>query len=219
MKARTEAEVLEFLDEDFAWRLKELSTIWADVGSAAAKSQPARLRAGTALLYAHWEGFVKSASEAYVEFVARRRLQHRQLCSGLLALALRGRLNAFANTDAASAQIAFVEFVLGDLGSHARLPKLGVIKTGANLNSQRLKVIVVTLGLDYAPFELKENLIDSQLLNWRNNIAHGRSLVPSQGDFDVLYQEVSALLRNFKDQIANAVACKAYLRAPQLSPP
>jgi hypothetical protein len=212
MKARTEAEVLQFLDEEFAWRRKELSAIWADVGSAAPKSQRVRLRAGTAILYAHWEGFVKSASEAYVEFVARRRLHYRQLCPGLLALALRGRLSAFASTDEALAQVAFVEFVLGDLQSNARLPKLGVIKTGANLNSQRLKVIVLTLGLDYAPFELKENLIDSQLLNWRNKIAHGRDLVPTEGDFATLYQEISALLRTFKDQIANAVVRKSYLR-------
>jgi hypothetical protein len=218
MKARTEAEVLQLLDEEFAWRRKELSTIRADVGSAAVNSRPVRLRAGTALLYAHWEGFVRAASEAYVEFVARRRLQYRQLCPGLLTLALRTRLNALISTDDASAHLAFVDFVLGDLASHARLPKLGAIKTGANLNSQRLKVIVLTLGLDYTPFELKENLIDQQLLNWRNRIAHGRLLLPTEDDFEELYQEISALLRNFKDQIANAVALKGYLRGHEGSP-
>ena len=146
MKARTETEVLEFLDEEFAWRRKELSEVCADVSSAASN---ARVRAGTTLLYAHWEGFVKAASEAYVEFVARRRFQYKQLCPGFLALALRTRLNAFARTDDVSAHVAFVDFILGDLGSHARLPKLGAIKTGANLNSQRLKAIILTLGLDY----------------------------------------------------------------------
>lgn len=66
--------------------------------------------------------------------------------------------------------------------------------------------------LDYAPFELKENLIDQQLLDWRNKIAHGRSLFPSEDDFKVLYDEVSLLLRNFKDQLENAVALKTYLK-------
>jgi|ERR1017187_2784196 hypothetical protein len=219
MKARTELEVLQLLDEEFAWRRKELGTIHADVSSAAINSRPVRLRAGTALLYAHWEGFVKAASEAYIDFVARRRLQYRQLCPGLLALALRSRLNTLMSSDEASAHVAFVEFMLGDLASHAQLPKRGVIKTGANLNSQRLKVIVLTLGLDYAPFELKANLIDHQLLDMRNNIAHGRSLFPSEGDFEVLYQEMSTLLRNFKDQIANAVILKAYLKGDQSSQP
>lgn len=218
MKARTELEVLQLLDEEFAWRRKELSTIHADVRSAAVNSRPVRLRAGTALLYAHWEGFVKAASEAYLDFVARRRLQYRQLCPGLLTLALRTRLNTLMSNDEASAHLAFVEFILGDLASHAQLPKRGVVKTGANLNSQRLRVIVLSLGLDYTPFELKENLIDHQLLEWRNNIAHGRSLFPSEGEFEALYQEISTLLRNFKDQIANAVALKTYLKGPEASP-
>jgi hypothetical protein len=218
MKTRTEDEILELLDEEFAWRRKELSTLWTDVSSAVSRSQPVRLRAGTALLYAHWEGFVKAASEAYVEFVSRRRLQHRQLCPGLLTLALRTRLIALANTDDASANVAFIEFVLGDLESHARLPRLGVIKIGANLNSRRLKVIILTLGLDYEPFELKENLIDNQLLDWRNKIAHGRSLFPTEAEFGLLYDEISVLLRTFKDQIANAVALKTYLNRREDSP-
>jgi len=212
MKARTEAEVQELLDDEFAWRRKELSAVWADVNSAESKSRPGRIRAGTALLYAHWEGFVKTASEAYVEFVARRRLQYRELCPGFMALALRNELNALANSDDASAHVAFTEFVTGDLESHARLPKLGVIKTGANLNSRRLKVIVLTLGLDYSPFELKSNLIDNQLLEWRNKIAHGKFLCPTQSDFQSLYEETSALIRNFKDQIVNAVVLRTYRR-------
>jgi hypothetical protein len=219
MKARTEGEVLQFLDEEFAWRRKELSTIRAEVGSAAVGSRAVRLRAGTTLLYAHWEGFVRAAAEVYIGFVARRRLQYRQLCPGLLTLALRTRLAAFETADDASAHVAFVQFVLGDLASHARLPERGAVKTSANLNSQRFKTIVLTLGLDYAPFELKENLIDSQLLDWRNKIAHGRGLFPTEGDFEFLYQEITTLLRNFKDQIANAVALKAYLREQPSPPP
>ena len=59
---------------------------------------------------------------------------------------------------------------------------------------------------------MKENLIDKQLLDWRNKIAHGKSLFPSESDFKVLYDEMSLLLRNFKDQLANAVVLKTYLK-------
>jgi len=218
MKARTESEVLGLLDQEFAWRRKELSTIWADVTSAATKSRPARVRAGTALLYAHWEGFIKAASESYVNYVARRRLRLRQLGPGFLALALRTRLTTFASADDASAHIAFIELVLGDLEADSQLPKLGVVKTGANLNSRRLKTIVLTLGLDYSPFQLKENLIDNQLLEWRNKIAHGKSMLPTEDDFDLLYHETTTLLRNFKDQIANAVVLKTYLKTEYHDP-
>jgi hypothetical protein len=213
MSLRTEAEIQGFLDEEFAWRRKELSAVRADLVSATGLSRNALLRAATALLYAHWEGFVKVASEAYLEYVGRRRLRYSELSPGFLALALRNRLRLFAGTDDASAHIAFVEFVFGELHGHARLPRLGVIKTGANLNSKRLKMIVLTLGLDYSAFELKENLIDNQLLDWRNKIAHGRLFCPTQDDFELLYQETTGLLRNLKDQISNAITLGTYRKA------
>ena len=87
-----------------------------------------------------------------------------------------------------------------------------MIRTGANLNSVRLKRIVLTLGLDYAPFELKANLIDAQLLNWRNKIAHGKFIVPDSAEFETLYSEMSTMMRNFKDQLSNAVALRSYLK-------
>jgi hypothetical protein len=219
MTAKTEFELQELLDEEFAWRRKELSTIRADLNSASGASRNALLRAGVALLYAHWEGFVKIASESYVQYVGRRRLKYKELCPGFLALALRNRLKTFSGNDDASAHVDFVQFLMGDLESNAHLPKLGVIKTGSNLNSKRLKVIVLTLGLDYSGFELKENLIDNQLLDSRNNIAHGRDLCPSLADFESLYQETTALLRNLKDQISNAVALRSYRASTNASEP
>jgi hypothetical protein len=210
MKANTEAEIQELLDEEFAWRRKELSTIRADLKTSIGASRNALLRAGVALLYAHWEGFVKVSSEAYLHYVRRRRLKYKELCPGFLALALRNRLKDLSAVDEASTHIGFVTFLVGDLESNAQLPKLGVIKAGSNLNSERLKTIVLTLGLDYSDFELKEKLIDKQLLDVRNSIAHGKEHCPSPEDFEILYQEITALLRNFKDQISNAVTLRTY---------
>lgn len=212
MKVRTETEMQEFLDEEFAWRRKELSAVWADLKLATGLSRNALLRAGTALLYAHWEGFVKVSSEAYVEYVARRRLRYKELSPGFLALALRNKLNVLTATDDISAHIAFVDFVSTGLQGHALLPKLGAISTGGNLNSKRLKRIVLSLGLDYSSFELKQNLIDNQLLHWRNTIAHGRLFCPKMEDYGLLYEETAILLRNFKDQISNAITLAAYRR-------
>jgi len=210
MKIRTEDDLLAKLDDEFAWRRKELSAIWSDVQIAPEKSRQARLRAGVALLYAHWEGFIKTTADLFVQFVAVRKLNYDQLATGLLSLALHQRLKELSGASSVTQHIAFVSFVQKDMSSRARLPQRGAIKTGSNLNSKRLKDIILTLGLDYSAYELKENLIDSQLLKWRNTIAHGKVLYPSQDDFNRLYGEVTVLLRIFKDQVVNAVILKTY---------
>lgn len=212
MKARTEDEILARLDDEFAWRRKELTVIWSDVQSAPDKSLEPRLRAGIALLYAHWEGFITAAGDLFVQFVAVRRLNHDELNTGLLSLALRQRLKEFSESSSVATHIDFVSFVQQGMASRARLPQIDVISTGANLNSGRLRDIVLTLGLDYSAYELKENIIDRQLLDWRNTIAHGKSLRPTQEDFNHLYHEVTTLLRLFKDQMVNAIALKTYRR-------
>lgn len=210
MKIRTESQLLSMLDDEFAWRRKELTALWSDVQSAPEISRQARLRAGVALLYAHWEGFIKAAGDFFVTFVAVRKLNHDQLGTGFLSLALRKRLKAFSDTSSVPQHIAFLSFLRTEMTSRARLPQIGAIKAESNLNSRRLKDIVLTLGLDYSAYELKENLIDAQLLKWRNTIAHGKALHPSMDDFNILYGEVTTLLRIFKDQVENAVILQTY---------
>jgi hypothetical protein len=212
MKGLTPSQFLDQLDDEFAWRRKELTTLRSDVRSGPPTARSARLRGAVAMLYAHWEGFVKASSDAYVEFVARRRLRHTELSDGFLSLALRSRLKSFAAVNDIESHVAFVRFLLTDLPSRARIPKLGVIRTGSNLNSRRLKAIVRTLGLDYTPFELKENLLDAELLGRRNQIAHGKAICPSGADFELLYQQMTSLLREFKDQLAHAVVSRSYRR-------
>lgn len=212
MKVKSSAKALDFLDEEFAWRRKELTAIWNDVKSSKPKSRSARTRAAVAILYAHWEGFVKAASEAYLAYVAGKRLKYSELNEGFLALCLRSKLQEFAAANDASAHISFINFLSREMNSRAKIPTISIIKTGFNLSSKRLKSIVLTLGLDYSSFELKENLIDAQLLDWRNTIAHGKWICPKEDEFDMIYQETTTLLRNFKDQLTNAIALNVHLK-------
>ncbi|MFH1861443.1 MAG: MAE_28990/MAE_18760 family HEPN-like nuclease, partial [bacterium] len=203
-------ELLDSLDEEFAWRRKELTMLWNDVKSAVPKHRTSRLRASVAILYAHWEGFVKAASESYIAYVAAKRFKYSELSDSFLALALRSKLNKLTGNNDALGYIDFIKFLNNELLSRARIPEHGVIKTGANLSSKRLKSIVLTLGLDYSPFELKENLIDTQLLYWRNSITHGKYCCPKEKDFDRLYEETTTLLRNFKEQLENAIVLNSF---------
>ena len=210
MKTRTLAELSEFLDDEFAWRRKELTIVWSDIKSANSSEKSTRLRGGVALLYAHWEGFVKQAGEAYLIFVSSKGLKLEELNSSFLALALRTKLVEFSNSNDTGKHADFVKYFKSHLSDKANIPVKGIVATKSNLNSEILKRIVLGLGLDYSTFELKEKLLDSELLYYRNNIAHGKGLCPSENDFDTLYSEVTALIREVKTLIENAASLDSY---------
>lgn len=217
MKPKPRSTVLDLFDEEFAWRRKELTLLLGDVRSAGEKDRSARIRAAIAMLYAHWEGFIKVASEEYVSYVAMKRLHHADLCAGFLSLALRSKFNEFLKDNDADAHVRFVNFLRTELDSRARIPKLGMVKTGSNLSSKRLRSLMLSLGLDYRPFELKENLIDKMLLDWRNTVAHGKWMCPKEDEFELLYQEITSLLRQFKDQLTNAVVSDGFRSIRQVT--
>ena len=210
MKLRTLDAFGQHLDDEFAWRRKELSAIWADVKSAKQHTKEMRLRSGVALLYAHWEGFVKQAAEAFLSYVNLKRLRRDELSLPFLALSLWEEAKDHKNLDEATRYLCIARFFVSELNEKAKLPVEGVAKTGSNLNSVRLKAIVLSMGLDYSPYELKENLLDSELLRWRNSIAHGKALCPAERDFDLLYAEVTDLMRVLKDQLQNAAALQSF---------
>ena len=125
-------------------------------------------------------------------------------------MALKGRLNEFYHNNDLERRIRVVEFFKNGLRENAKIPTVEAVSTGGNLNSDRIKQITLMLGLDYSPYELKANLLDAQLLHFRNNIAHGKGLCPSESDFTLLFTEVLGLLRCYRNQIENAAALRLY---------
>lgn len=212
MKARDLTEFLDALDDEFAWRFKELTTLNSNIKTSPPVTKPMLIRCATALLYAHWEGFIKNVAEAYLHYVAIRKLQYSELSKAFIALSIRSKLLDLETDTHAEKHQSIVEFLLYDLDTRAKIPIQGTIKTKSNLNSLLFRDIVFTLGLNYSYYELKEQLIDAKLLNWRNSIAHGQGLCPKEADFDILFREILDILRKFKDQVSNAAAQKSYRR-------
>lgn len=53
MKIRTTEELMNYLDDDLAWRRKEVIELRSIARSAKAKKADVHVRAGVAMLYAH----------------------------------------------------------------------------------------------------------------------------------------------------------------------
>ena len=79
MKIRTENDLQDAIDSELAWRKRELSAVRSNIASARKFAKDTAIRAGIALLYAHWEGSIKNVAAYYLEYVATLKLPYRQL--------------------------------------------------------------------------------------------------------------------------------------------
>lgn len=200
------------MQREFAWRRKELTLILSEVRDARPAYLDFRIRCGIALLYAHWEGFIKRAAECYVKYVNAKRPRCEELKPGLLGLALRGPVHDLRATSKASVRGATAELLLTRLSDQAKIDVDKAIDTASNLSSVEFREIVESLALDYAVYASSEKIIDEFLLRKRNSIAHGEREFADRDTFLQLYTKVVALIESFKTQVENACLLKAFRR-------
>lgn len=211
MKLRTERELCDCIDRDFAWRRKELTYLKFLLDKYEIKDhQEALLRSSVALLYAHWEGFIKNAGNAYLNYVAFQRAYLKDLSPNFLALATRKILMPATQTRKIDAHIKVVNFFRSGLSGKSELPYKEEFATQGNLSSSVFREIVETLGLDYSPFTLKSVLIDKTLLERRNMIAHGEYLVLDKNEYEELKGKVIEMMEIFQTQIQEAVTLSRF---------
>ena len=212
MKIRTLEQLTDQLAFDLSWRKKELAILWSMIRSS--KSKPgkfeAMIRSGITVLYAHWEGYIKAGATFYLEYISRRGLKYKNLKISFRALAARSHLSAAVDSTRMDKMIGLIDFILNQQNERSRVPYKKAISTKSNLSSGVFKEIINLLSLDYSPYATKEKLIDSTLLHFRNNIAHGKGLYPSFDQTENLFDEIILMMNNFKNQIENAAAIEGY---------
>lgn len=209
---RTLSHLQDGLDQEIAWRIKEIGTFRIEASKGGHKSK-AFTRAGVALLYAHWEGFVKSSAELYLEFVSNRGLKYEDLGTCFVVFGLKSKLNALIESRKSAANIEAVDFIRDSLGDLAALKLSGAVNTESNLSSSVFENIALSIGVSTTPYKTRFNLIDSSLVERRNKIAHGEYLDLKSSDFATLIDEVLSLMRLFKNDLINAAATEAYRRS------
>lgn len=216
MKIRTLQELDIFLDDSIAWRQRELILIKSLVENN--QNAPSKLncylRSGVTMLYAHWEGFVKEASVAYLNFVSMQRLRYDELAPNFVAFALKSKLDETSRTNRAIIHNEVVKFFFFELSQRSNIPRSSdAIDTESNLKSEVFKNIVHSLGLNYLPqYQTRETLIDRVLLKTRNEVAHGEFINIKYRDFIELFDKVTELIRIFRNEISNAAAMGTYKR-------
>lgn len=214
MKIRTLEHLNQRLTDDLIWRKKEISDLKSliETKNFSTSKHNAILRSGVTLLYAHWEGYIKTAATSYLEFVAKQQLIYDRLAINFVAIAMKFKLNEASKTKKATVFTEVAHFMLTQTNQKSSLPYEDVISTDSNLSSEILREIVCLLGLDYSFYETKEVIINEQLLKRRNGIAHGEHLSLDRDEYQQLHNEILAMMENFRTQIENNASQKLYCR-------
>ncbi|HEX4374926.1 MAG TPA: MAE_28990/MAE_18760 family HEPN-like nuclease [Puia sp.] len=210
MNIRTKIDLKDSLDKDFGWRKPELSQILFSVKGSNGITKNVAIRTAVLLLYAHWEGFVKHAANAYLNYVKSQGLIYEELQNCFVAISMRQKITQFEETNKSTIHTQFVEYFRTCTKQIATINDKNVITTASNLKSAILREILTTIGIDYTPYDLKSNLIDEQLLNYRNTIAHGEYLKINQKDYILLHDEILSMMASIKTSIENAVVLNLF---------
>lgn len=216
MSIRTLENLYDRLSEEIVWRKKELADLRTliETESLTPNKRDALIRAGVAMLYAHWEGFIKAAASAYLEYVSMQRLRYEELSANMIAISVKGKLNEAGQANKALIHNEVVEFFLHNLSDRSSIPYRGAVDTKSNLSSSVFYNIVCMLGFDYTFYETKEKLIDEKLLNSRNHIAHGQYLSFDVRDFIELHEQILEMMEVFRSQIDNSATLGMFRRTP-----
>lgn len=204
--------LLEHLDQDMAWRIKEVHQFKSAVEGARGKNIDAHIRAGVSMLYAHWEGFVKGGANAYVNYLSHKANKNSELKPCFIALGMKSQLLSASASSKSEVAIRAIDYFIEEMEKPIRLPRSEAISAESNLSSVVFADIVSWIGIDHSPYSTRFALIDEVLLKNRNKIAHGEYLSITADRFYALVDDVLEMLRWFKTDIENAVVGNGYLR-------
>lgn len=213
MKVRSIDELEQTIAKDFAWRRKELTNIRNLCLSSKKQMKSTLLKTGIALLYSHWEGFVKKSSIAFCEYINGKGIAYNDLTYNFHVCAILECFQGQYPHKNFKSVLILVDGSSIPLNKKCKIDTEKYIDTKSNLNSEVLKEITMKVGIDYSLYELKENLIDERFLGFRNAVSHGEYREIDETDFIEIFHEITNLIETYKNQILNSAIQKSYLKS------
>jgi len=210
-KPYTEADFSAQIIEDRNWRIKEISDLKAAIRRGDEGLRKVLLRALVAICYAHWEGYIRFSAKKYLEHIALRRIQYRDLNRQFFRNYFLPRLAALSTTKANIAdRCDLVDEILNSADVRFSRVNDDLINTKANLNFEVLTDICLVCGVPAEIFAEKSTFIDVVLLKRRNAIAHGENTLVELNDLDEITNDTIGLMRAFGDALENHVVLQTY---------
>jgi hypothetical protein len=214
MKIKSIEELEDKLGQDIAWRKKEMFSLRIMI-ERDELNRRILLRAGIALLCAHFEGFVKIASNFYVIYVSDKRIKCENIINPLLSLKLENDFKTCSKSEKCSVHTLLIDkiddakkqkFVLKYTDNNP------IISTESNPKFEVLHEILKSIGIESDIFDTKRMYIDNSLLNNRNKVVHGERHELVVEDFTSLFDIIIELIERYKELIINSAEKELYLK-------
>lgn len=164
------------IEKDLAWREAEMGSLKLLLGAAPKGSdrQRALLRACSAMLYAHYEGFSKFCWTIFLGAIQKENLQRRDLVTPLAKRAMEGVFRSLRGDTSIERFWSFCTKQFSEeLLETATFPD--EVDTESNLWPELSAKINASVGLDCSVLDEHSDKI-SQLVGRRNQIAHGEKM-------------------------------------------
>lgn len=207
-------ELEDKLDEDLIWRKKELIDIDILLSSKGFRNSDVILRSGISLLSAHWEGYIRTASNLYVVYICSRNLINRDLKTNFLALMAKKHICNNSASKKSSIHMKLIDTIedLKDKKFYIKYTETKrIINTDSNLSYELFEEILKILNIENS-YALKANYINLELLKKRNEVVHGEKTFLEYNDFKITMNIIMEIMDDFKLKLISAASNGNYLR-------
>lgn len=205
MKVYSLADLQIIVETEMTWRIREISDYKIAFKGQSGASKRAQARAGIPLLYAHWEGYAKNCTTAYVQFVAAKRKKLEALGSGYWTSMMKPSIDQLAARPYdKKSQMALVD-VVRNAGERRFGGKTEtIVDTRSNLSFSVLEEIGEIAAINIRILASEQSFIDKILLDRRNNIAHGQNIQVEESDFVDVADRTISIMRAYGNCVIDA---------------
>lgn len=211
MELRCLEELQDSLDKDLSWRKLELTQIKELIECDFYPKT--LLRAGLAILCAHFEGFIRNASNYYVIFVSGKKYKLKDLNNNFFAIKFKSLFKDTAFSEKVSVYKRLIDEI--DCNRETQFEvrysaSTPIISTESSPSSSILDEILKSIGITSDIFESHKTYIDYNLLLNRNKIVHGEREELNKIVFMDTYNKIWELLDQYKNLILESAENKEY---------
>ncbi|PAD85423.1 hypothetical protein CHH55_23450 [Niallia circulans] len=215
------------IDKNLSYRKQELTILKTEISNSRGKKLNTLLRAGTLLLYSHWEGFIKESSKEYLRFLNKQKLLCSDMKDNFIVTSLKGNIIDASQSKKTTKHYELFNKIVNGSSVNFKVnvdsAEKPIIETHSNLKWEFFEEILFIVGLDTFD-QTNHQIIDSVLLDRRNKIAHGERIqlvkfLDSEehaeeviNEYTLLQDKIIDLLEQFKDNILDSAINKQYLK-------